>query len=169
MKKTAKFCKYCGNEIDSATKKCSGCGKQYFKLAKNTFFIISTVILAIAVIVMSCVIYTNNKTIALYQDRIGQWQEANEKLTEYCHVYKQREKMKQDKIDSLTNEGYDLAQMVYDITMELNSYHSLVAIFTETGEKYHKASCSHVRNRMVIVAPVEWAKDNGLEPCKDCY
>ena len=29
-----RFCKYCGNLIDPETKKCTGCGKQFFKLPK---------------------------------------------------------------------------------------------------------------------------------------
>lgn len=33
--KKKKFCKHCGFEIDGQTKKCTGCGKQYFKLFKK--------------------------------------------------------------------------------------------------------------------------------------
>ena len=32
-----RFCKLCGGEIDSETKRCTKCGKQYFKGIKNYF------------------------------------------------------------------------------------------------------------------------------------
>lgn len=39
-----RYCKYCGHEIDLATKKCSGCGKQYFSF-KRIFFPICVIFL----------------------------------------------------------------------------------------------------------------------------
>jgi len=32
-----RYCKYCGHEINSNTKKCTGCGKQYFKFKVKPF------------------------------------------------------------------------------------------------------------------------------------
>ena len=34
IKKKKRFCRYCGSELDIQTKKCPGCGKQYFHLPK---------------------------------------------------------------------------------------------------------------------------------------
>lgn len=39
--KIQKFCKHCGSAIDTSTRKCTGCGKQYFKLSmfKKPFYL----------------------------------------------------------------------------------------------------------------------------------
>lgn len=49
-KKKTRFCKYCGHEINPETKKCSGCGKQYFSF-KQTFSPICVVLLIASIAV----------------------------------------------------------------------------------------------------------------------
>lgn len=51
----SRFCKFCGGQIDAQTKKCRGCGKQYFKGIKFNKFLI-TIIVLFAVILASVII-----------------------------------------------------------------------------------------------------------------
>ncbi|HHX37840.1 MAG TPA: zinc ribbon domain-containing protein, partial [Clostridiaceae bacterium] len=44
VEKKRKFCKYCGGLIDSATKKCTGCGKQYFNAKFKPLYIILVIL-----------------------------------------------------------------------------------------------------------------------------
>lgn len=56
--KKKRFCKYCGQEIDQITKKCTGCGKQYFvfkRLFRPAFYCL-LIVSIIANIVMGIVI-----------------------------------------------------------------------------------------------------------------
>lgn len=50
-----KFCKLCGGQIDDHTKKCSGCGKQYFKGIKFNKFLMTIIVLS-AIILTSVII-----------------------------------------------------------------------------------------------------------------
>ena len=50
-----KFCKLCGGQIDDHTKKCSGCGKQYFKGIKFNKFLMTIIVLS-AIILISAII-----------------------------------------------------------------------------------------------------------------
>ena len=45
-----RFCKFCGAQIDTQTKKCSGCGKQYFKGIKFNKFLIIVFVLSLMII-----------------------------------------------------------------------------------------------------------------------
>ena len=47
------FCKNCGSVVDSKTKKCTGCGKQYFKLSSKS---IPYVIIGVLVVIIICLI-----------------------------------------------------------------------------------------------------------------
>jgi len=72
--KTSKqrFCKYCGGAIDPETKKCTSCGKQFFRLPKTTSnkLIIAIVVLAILFGVSGLFISTYNKGInAMYNQQ----------------------------------------------------------------------------------------------------
>lgn len=52
MSKKNQFCKNCGHEIDSETRKCPNCGKQYFKLKK------SHLVISICVVIIMLLGYT---------------------------------------------------------------------------------------------------------------
>lgn len=51
QKVKTKFCKLCGNEIDVETKKCSGCGKQYFKGMKFNKLLVTVLIVSLVILV----------------------------------------------------------------------------------------------------------------------
>lgn len=77
-----RFCKMCGSQIDAQTKKCSGCGKQYFKGIKFNKFL--TTVLILSVVILTSVILNivqhakieslNNKN-EYYEKRNLQYQE----------------------------------------------------------------------------------------------
>ena len=42
-------------------------------------------------------------------------------------------------------------------------------VFTKQGTKYHKATCSLIKNKSVEKADRAEAVKKGLEPCKKCF
>ena len=52
-----KYCSRCGSKIDSDTKKCTGCGKQYFRGFKFTK--LSIALIALAIVSTVCVVQHN--------------------------------------------------------------------------------------------------------------
>ncbi len=50
-KSKVRFCKLCGGQIDSQTKKCSGCGKQHFKGIKFNKFSNATLVLSVVILI----------------------------------------------------------------------------------------------------------------------
>ncbi len=49
-KSKVRFCKFCGGQIDAQSKKCVGCGKQYFKGVKFNKFLTTVLILSIVMV-----------------------------------------------------------------------------------------------------------------------
>ncbi len=39
---------------------------------------------------------------------------------------------------------------------------------TDTGDKYHKQDCFHLKNRHVTAVSIDMAESLGKEPCRDC-
>lgn len=58
-----KFCKYCGGLIDADTKKCSSCGKQFFRFPKRIVGIIALVIVLVALAGLNVYQYVSNGAI----------------------------------------------------------------------------------------------------------
>ena len=50
--KPAKYCKYCGGEIDPTTKKCLSCGRQYFHAQTALPFIVLLIILIVCIVLL---------------------------------------------------------------------------------------------------------------------
>lgn len=63
QKKKKRFCKHCGGEIDAETRKCAGCGKQYFKPAKKDVkvFLIALCAFMLASIAANMVLFADLK------------------------------------------------------------------------------------------------------------
>jgi len=55
-----KFCKLCGGLIDAETKRCSSCGKQFFRFPKRVFSIIALIIVLAALAGLNVYQYVSN-------------------------------------------------------------------------------------------------------------
>lgn len=80
--KEKRYCKFCGNEIEPITKKCTGCGKQYFN--KKIFYrIIYKLFLLLSLIVIGFLItvcYQQNKQITALKQNLDSEQERIDEL-----------------------------------------------------------------------------------------
>ncbi len=135
------YCKKCGGLIGNKTKKCDGCGKQYFHFSSRTFIVIAIAVVAIALIGLNAYQYIVNK----------------QKVEQLEYRF---QSIKSDKDNYL--EELILARE------EIAFWDSNVVICTQSGEKYHKYGCSHLVDRDYFVCTAEEAKRRGYLPCLDC-
>ncbi len=75
------FCKTCGSEVDQSTRKCSNCGKQYFKLPNSKITMIVSGI--IILLLLGVIVYQQSQ----YKDELNNTNEAlKEKTTEMIQM-----------------------------------------------------------------------------------
>lgn len=60
-KKNVKFCSLCGSAIDSNTKKCTGCGKQYFKGISWPVVVLFILVIVLAIALVLVISTSTNK------------------------------------------------------------------------------------------------------------
>ena len=83
-----RFCKFCGAQIDAQTKKCSGCGKQYFKRGKrhkNLFAMIVTVIMLLVSLGVNVIQYQEIKRV---NERKEYWHTRTTEVLNEFNTYK---------------------------------------------------------------------------------
>ncbi len=80
-----KYCSKCGALIDCESKKCTGCGKQYFKgikLNKFSIIVLVSVILIIVLIVLNIIQNINNSAIKDELEALGGYKDSVDKTNE---------------------------------------------------------------------------------------
>ncbi|MBR4874357.1 MAG: DUF805 domain-containing protein [Clostridia bacterium] len=148
QKTKSRFCKFCGGQIDAQTKKCGGCGKQYFKGIKFNKFLTTVLILSL-VIILSII------------SNIVQLVETNELNTD-IEYYKQKSSEQQTKISSLNKEIKEK-----DSTLDFFDRH--VVFVEDDGTKlYHKYGCYKFKGKSFWAFNIEAAKGDGYYACSEC-
>lgn len=154
LNKKNKFCSRCGKLIDSETKKCTGCGKQYFKgIPWEKMPIVGLVLILIA----SCAL------------NVYQHQEMKE--IEF------NAKMHQSEIKELTNNNKELNQEITDLSNDLDACEAKLAFYDEAvvfveddgTNLYHKYECDRFIGSSFWAYNIENAEYKGYEPCDLCY
>jgi len=148
QKTKIRFCKFCGGRIDAQTKKCSGCGKQYFKGIKFNKFLITVLILSLVII----------SSITL---NIVQSIEMKE-LIEDKEYFKEKTYEQQVEIS-------DLNKKIVKSNNVLDFYEKHVVIVGDDGtKKYHKYGCDDLDTSYFWAYNIEAAKDRGYYACSKC-
>lgn len=144
-----KYCSQCGSQIDPVTKKCTGCGKQYFKGIKLNKFSITTI--ALSTLLITSIVFN-----------IIQTMKENE-------ISQQREFLLSS-VDELVSENEDLRN-------ELNENKNLVdfidtyVVFVENDgtNLYHKFGCYKFKGNNFWVYNTEKAEQFDYKPCQNCH
>lgn len=143
------FCKLCGNIVDSETKKCTGCGKQYFKGIK--FNKCSAIVIALFVLLTISIIFNfiqiadrndldNNNV--FWKGRAEVLQEENEDL------------------EKQLNEYEDLVNFIDDY---------VVFVEDDGSNQYHKYECYKFTGDYFWAYNIEAAEDYGYKKCPICH
>lgn len=159
--KKTKYCKQCGSKIDYNTKKCTGCGKQYFKLHMNkTTIILSAIVLALVVLNIFQFVNLIKKDEIINEKtaRISNSENLyDDLLNSNSRLKKQKERIK---------KKYRKISDAYDF------YHEYSAIVYDDGsKKYHTYECPKYIDTDIkfYIYNTNWAEQEGYKPCRECH
>ena len=141
-KRRTRYCSRCGNLVDPDTKKCTGCGKQYFRGIRFTKFSITVIALVSVVAVVSALCIVQHSDIQALKDEIDTKQTTINRLI------------------SDSNDNWD----------RLDFYDNAVVVIGDDGtEMYHKYGCSKldISNGYWILNE-EAADYDGYKRCSRC-
>ena len=151
--KKAKYCSKCGFPINQKTKKCTGCGKQYFCGLRFTKFSVTVIAMSLVILALSvlCIFqYINTQTI------INDLEAENHSLTQQINIL-------QFKIDDLSSllDSYDDTETICE--PETYEYHDGNCFFTYTVRNYPEL----VKDRYIILQK-NVAIKLGYQQCTYC-
>lgn len=159
-KKANRYCKYCGSLVDPSTKKCTGCGKQYFNLkskfvhVKKIIFICS-VLMNIFLIIFGVYIYN------LYVGEHNALEASDKTITELTtHLEEVQHKLWE------SEEQANLYLWDHSKAEFLDKH---VVFITENSSKYHKYNCNLIAGRDTYYWFLEDALADGYVPCSRCF
>lgn len=138
-----RYCKMCGSLIDSETKKCTSCGKQFFKLPKLNKTVLLVIICSVllGLNIFQCIQLTQTKTTIVTQNKTIQKQE--------------------EKLAGKTN--WNISGRTK--TSFMNEY---IVIINDREKTYHKFGCKYLRRSSFLAYNVANAKALGYRACSSC-
>lgn len=152
-----RFCKYCGCEIDSDKKICTGCGHTFFHIKKVPIVAI-LLILCITFGSISVYLYISNRSL---QNELS----YNKEL-----VSKQRKTIENNAANYEKN--YDQLLVIKGkYEMMLNRYKNDFAYVVANGVKYHTYDCTFIENSKsdIYCGTIQELREQGYSECSVCY
>lgn len=146
-KSKVRFCKFCGGQIDAQTKKCSGCGKQYFKGIKFNRFL--TTVLILSLLIISSIILN-----------IVQILKINE-LNADIEYYTQKSSEQQTRIATLEKN-------IKERNNDLDFYLKYAVIVNDNSKKYHAHGCNDLEDSSFRIYNISQAENLGYSACSKC-
>lgn len=148
-KESKKFCSHCGGGIDPITKKCNGCGKQYFKGIKFNKF-------SVAIIVISMILVTS---VIL---NIIQYNKIDTMMLRQTYL--------EDETKELYKELSELRSTRWENQGLANFVDKYVVFIEDNGTKrYHKYNCEDFKGESFWVFNTEAAEGEGYYACPKCH
>lgn len=162
------YCKKCGSPIDPS-KKCTGCGKQYFnpKIFKSKCFSVLLILFCICTTVLSGYLYH------LLQEQIQETNQKKEFILEQNEKYIKLEneyQKSQEQIRKLEDKNFLYKLEKQSLNTEVLWYESYAGIVTSSGDVYHKYGCYHINDSESFwIYNVSQAEALGYRACYDCH
>ncbi len=143
---SVRYCSRCGYWIDSDTKKCTGCGKQYFKgiPPMTAIKILWGILIALSITLNIVLLATVNKL----QNTTPETGINIKQLQEEMVILKEKLRANSEKIEFVD----DFCAFVED----------------DGSNLYHKFECSRFKGESFWVYNINAAKQNGCRPCPLC-
>lgn len=156
-----RYCSHCGKIIDHNTKKCTGCGKQYFRGIPWKLLVKVALIL---MLITSCVFNY------YFYNEIKSLESENEVLEKQVDV------LTNDKIRLERSKQYLLADK-NNLINKIESYSSKISFFdqfivfvVDDGTKlYHTYDCSKFGDESFWAYNISAAENKGYKPCSLCH
>lgn len=169
-----KYCKLCGNPLDNKTKKCTGCGKQYFRLPVITRNVVLAVLAVFAFAIASFSTYQAEQ----YKVQIDRYknQEAimNERIAEMELSIAEKDALLEEykrKSSEYKEDVRQLQQEVSDLTEKVSFYDENVVFVTEFDRSiFHKYDCFLFKyfKSGFLAYNTDAAISKGIKPCWYC-
>lgn len=169
-----KYCKQCGNPIDSKTKKCTGCGKQYFRLPVITRNVVLAVLAVLAFAIASFSSYQAEQYKVQIESYKNQEAIMNEKIAEMEFTIAEKDVLLEEyksKSSEYKEEVGKLQQEVSNLTEKVSFYDENVVFVTEFDRSvFHKYDCILFKyfKSGFLAYNTDAAISKGIKPCWYC-
>lgn len=179
-----RYCKLCGDPIDPATRKCSGCGKQYFRLPvlRKKHLAVATGVLACAAVVVLLVNLASQKNAALSQieeltARISEMESTVAEKEQQIRLLQRDKEMYQSKLTQ-KSEAFDELRKENTMYREHLRYcEGYCAYIVPTsisgissGGLYHRLNCPYAgKIENLVMIEIGYLESKGYKPCSHCY
>lgn len=179
-KKTVKnrYCSRCGSLIDPVSKKCAGCGKQYFKGVRVTKTLLPSAIIFVLLICVSVFAISQHIDNGNLQAQINVLGNENAELRTKCGIADGTIEDLQKKINSKDTRITSLEREVASLEAykkRTESYHTELlfyklhcAIVVKGSKKYHIYGCEEISGKTFWMYNTEAAEDRGYKACSKC-
>lgn len=169
-----RFCKHCGHPIDPATKKCTGCGKQYFRLPSRKGSSLTWKVTTILSVIAVCLcIYRISQLETRLSDMQTLVTEQEAKITELNETEERLQKQitnKSSKVASLTSDINTLKQKNEKMEKVYDFCNDHVVVVSDDGTRtYHKIQCFYFDDSYFWAYNTEKAVQLGYTPCSFCF
>lgn len=170
----SRFCKHCGSPIDPATKKCTGCGKQYFRLpSRKGSSLVWKVVAVLSVIAVCLCIYRITQLETRLSDMQSLVTEQEAKIAELSKTGESLQKRiaeKSSKVASLTGDINTLKRKNEKMEKVYDFCNDHVVVVSDDGtRKYHKIQCIYFDDSCFWAYNLEAAQQQGYKPCSFCF
>lgn len=167
-----KYCKHCGGLIDSETKKCTSCGKQYFHIPKLKF----NKTVCITLILLTVISLTTGFNVYQYNKLMSDNNEISS-LTEQVESLNNQLSSKQGEIFLLNSTVKTHESKIESLEKQINFYENHVAIVYDYNTNlYHKYICYDAALKIYKngdssfwIYNTEAAEKRGYSPCPSCH
>ena len=173
--KPARYCSRCGYMIDAVTKKCTGCGKQYFKglSIKTIISITLTLLLTVSVTgnIFLFIKYQEMNIIITQLNEVNQnYEYAIENLNEINSELSIKNISLQSQNTELKSQTTKLENSQQDYIKVIEFFDTYIVFIEDDGTNlYHKYNCSKFVGNYFWAYNLEAAKNNGYKPCQQCH
>ena len=149
-----RFCGKCGSQIDSETKKCTGCGKQYFKGLKHYFKLIFNKKRILPIVLSVLLVFSLISNILQQID-----------INDYTNIVRE----KHNTIKEKDEEFWEEFKKRLNLQQKLNFYEKNAVIVSDDGTNlYHKYGCEDLDLSYFWIYNTENAKHQGYVPHSKC-
>jgi hypothetical protein len=176
-----RFCKYCGSPVDPDTKKCTGCGKQFFRLPSVKRSVLGKVCVGLLCVALlgfmiwcgylnevnkqlSLQIADQSSSIQSLEKTLEENAKTIETLNEKLSTASKSLKFMQNNYDDLKSEADEMRKKVrfYD--------NHIVFVLKDKPGLYHKYDCIYVKylDSVYWAYNIEAAKSMGYKQCTLC-
>lgn len=174
-----RYCSRCGSLIDPISKKCTGCGKQYFKGIRIKKTLLPGAIIFVLLVCVSVFAVNQYMDSNSLKTQINILESENTELRKkyaaadgIIEDLEKKIKTRDTRILSLQREVTNLEaykNRTQSNERELHFYEQYCAIIVEGSKQYHTYGCEVINGKSFWMYNLTTAKDRGYSACSKCH